>query len=235
MVKYAEDKRVKLMRKKGTKKPKVFRHYIKVLKKLYQANSGQDQGKIENKSSEEVPSLKHAHDREKEKAKEKEGLPKKPIEKGPLKRKSGKNKANKPLSKKAKRDKSHEQLGRDDKSPQKNTGNGKEKNKSSKQNAAKNTPSKAKKRALTDKHSKAVVQKAHVFDVELSDSSNSEENDPTYEYKEVNHDERWREGKEDATIHQTVKAAPKRNKSSLKSEGGQGIEGKECNLMLALI
>jgi len=35
MVKHVEDKRVKLMRKKGTKKPKVFRYYIKLLKKLY--------------------------------------------------------------------------------------------------------------------------------------------------------------------------------------------------------
>ncbi|KAJ8433812.1 LOW QUALITY PROTEIN: hypothetical protein Cgig2_017882 [Carnegiea gigantea] len=42
IVKYVEDKKVKLMQEKGGKKPKVFRHYIKEMKKLCEANRGED-------------------------------------------------------------------------------------------------------------------------------------------------------------------------------------------------
>jgi len=38
-----EDKRIKLMREKGGEKPKVFRHYIKLTKKMCQADQGKDQ------------------------------------------------------------------------------------------------------------------------------------------------------------------------------------------------
>jgi len=57
------------------------------------------------------------------------------------------------------------------------------------------------------RHSKAVVEKVHVLDKELSDSFNSEKNDSTYECEEANHNEDHAEGKEEATIHQSVKAA----------------------------
>jgi len=62
---------------------------------------------------------------------------------------------------------------------------------------------------------KAVVQKGHVSNVELSNSSDSEENDPTYEYEEISHENDQIEAKEEVAIHKTVKAAPKRNKPSL--------------------
>ena len=78
-------------------------------------------GKIKNKKSEEVPSLEHAHGKKKENTKENEGLPKKPTEKGPLKRKSCKNNIDKPLCKKAKRKKSSKQLRKGDKSVDKST------------------------------------------------------------------------------------------------------------------
>jgi len=42
MAKYVvEEKRMKLMQDKGGQKPKVFRHYIKVMKRLCKANQGQ--------------------------------------------------------------------------------------------------------------------------------------------------------------------------------------------------
>ncbi|KAJ8439652.1 hypothetical protein Cgig2_021664 [Carnegiea gigantea] len=63
--------------------------------------------------------------------------------------------------------------------------------------------------------SKAAVQKGHVSDVELSYSSDSEENDPTYECEEVDHDDELIEAKEEVVIHETVKPAQKRNKQSL--------------------
>jgi len=43
MWKYVEEKRQKLIREKGSKKPKVFRHYIKVMKKLCEANRVEEQ------------------------------------------------------------------------------------------------------------------------------------------------------------------------------------------------
>ncbi|KAJ8426105.1 hypothetical protein Cgig2_001273 [Carnegiea gigantea] len=43
MAKYVDNKRVKLMREKGSMKPNVFRHYIKVMKKLCQASGGEEQ------------------------------------------------------------------------------------------------------------------------------------------------------------------------------------------------
>ncbi|KAJ8430653.1 LOW QUALITY PROTEIN: hypothetical protein Cgig2_000644 [Carnegiea gigantea] len=54
--------------------------------------------------------LKYVKDHAHEKEKEKEGLPNKPTEKGPLKRKFGKNNIDKPLTKKAKREKSFEHM-----------------------------------------------------------------------------------------------------------------------------
>ena len=70
------------------------------------------------------------------------------MERGPLKRKSGKNNTDKPLRKKAKKEKSLDHLGKEDKSAQNSGEKVEEKNKSSGQNAAKNAPSKAKKKAL---------------------------------------------------------------------------------------
>ncbi|KAJ8423166.1 hypothetical protein Cgig2_023233 [Carnegiea gigantea] len=90
----------------------------------------------------------------------------------------------------------------------------------------KNAPSKPKKKALTDRHSKAAVEKVHIFDEKLSNSADLEENDQTYECKEVNNDEGMAEGKEEATIHQIIKATRKRNKPSLKYESDHGIEEK---------
>ena len=43
MVEYMEAKQAKLMRVKGSKKPKVFRNYIKVMRKLCEANRGKAQ------------------------------------------------------------------------------------------------------------------------------------------------------------------------------------------------
>ncbi|KAJ8430876.1 LOW QUALITY PROTEIN: hypothetical protein Cgig2_011339 [Carnegiea gigantea] len=194
---------------------RLTKHTLKPKKK-----KTEKKGKVENKSSEE-----HAYDKENEKAKEKDGLPKRPKEKGPLKRKSGKNNIDKPLSKKPKIEKSPEHLGKGDKFVQNSGGKGEEKNTSSEQNAAKNVPSKAKKKALTDRHLKAAVEKLHVFNEELSDGSNLKENDLTYECEEVNHDKDQAEGKEEATIHQSIKVDRKRNKPSLEYEGGQ--EGKD--------
>ncbi|KAJ8433430.1 hypothetical protein Cgig2_024766 [Carnegiea gigantea] len=105
-------------------------------------------------------------------------------EKGPLKRKSGKNNTDKPLTKKTKREKSSEHFGKGDKFAQNSGEKGEEKNDSSKESAAKNALSKATKKALTNRHPKAAVQKVHVFDEELFGSFDSEENDPTYECEE---------------------------------------------------
>ena len=55
--------------------------------------------------------------------------------------------------------------------------------------------------------SNAAVQKGHVSDVECSNRSDLEENDPTYECKEVDHENEQIEAKEDVTIRQAVKAA----------------------------
>ncbi|KAJ8425598.1 hypothetical protein Cgig2_008576 [Carnegiea gigantea] len=89
------------------------------------------------------------------------------MEKGPEKRKSGKNNTDKPLSKNAEKEKSPEELGK-------------------------------RMRCLL----KAAVQKGHVSNMELFNSSDLEENDLTYECKEVDHDDNQREGKEEATIYQ---------------------------------
>jgi len=43
MVEYMEAKQAKLMRVKGSKKPKVFRNYIKVMRKLCEANRAEEQ------------------------------------------------------------------------------------------------------------------------------------------------------------------------------------------------
>lgn len=43
MAQYVEAKQLKLMRAKGSKKPKVFRSYIKVMRKLCEANRGEGQ------------------------------------------------------------------------------------------------------------------------------------------------------------------------------------------------
>jgi len=43
MAKNMEEKRMKLMWDKGGQKPNVFRHYMKVMKKLCKANKGQHQ------------------------------------------------------------------------------------------------------------------------------------------------------------------------------------------------
>ncbi|KAJ8430762.1 hypothetical protein Cgig2_009067 [Carnegiea gigantea] len=63
------------------------------------------------------------------------------------------------------------------------------------------------------------VRKGHVSDVEPSNSSDSEENDPTYECEEVNHENEQIEVKEEVAICQPIKAARKRNKPSLQSKG----------------
>jgi len=55
--------------------------------------------------------------------------------------------------------------------------------------------------------------------VELSNGSNSEENDLTYECEEVYHDDDQIEVKEEVAIHETVKPTQKRNKHSLQSKG----------------
>ncbi|KAJ8445639.1 hypothetical protein Cgig2_018580 [Carnegiea gigantea] len=57
--------------------------------------------------------------------------------------------------------------------------------------------------------SNAAVWKGHVSDVEPSNSSNSEENDPTYECEEA---------KEEVAIHQPIKVARKRNKPLSQSK-----------------
>jgi len=43
MAEYVEAKQAKLMRVKGNKKPKVFRNYIKVMRKLCKANKVEEQ------------------------------------------------------------------------------------------------------------------------------------------------------------------------------------------------
>jgi len=43
MADYVEAKQAKLMRVKGSKQPKVFRNYIKVMRKLCEANKAQEQ------------------------------------------------------------------------------------------------------------------------------------------------------------------------------------------------
>ena len=43
MAEYVEAKQAKLMRVKGSKKPKLFRNYIKVMRKLCEANKAQEQ------------------------------------------------------------------------------------------------------------------------------------------------------------------------------------------------
>ncbi|KAJ8422652.1 hypothetical protein Cgig2_032400 [Carnegiea gigantea] len=43
MGKYVEEKRQKAMREKGSKKPKVFRHHIKMMRELCKANRGKEQ------------------------------------------------------------------------------------------------------------------------------------------------------------------------------------------------
>ncbi|KAJ8433423.1 hypothetical protein Cgig2_024759 [Carnegiea gigantea] len=111
-------------------------------------------GKIENKSIEAVPFLEHANEKENEKETAKEGLPNKSTEKGPLKRKSGKNIIDKPLTKKVKRENSPKHLGKGDKSAQDSGQKGKKKDKSSDENAAKNAPSKPEKKELTYRHLK---------------------------------------------------------------------------------
>ncbi|KAJ8426240.1 hypothetical protein Cgig2_018525 [Carnegiea gigantea] len=60
--------------------------------------------------------------------------------------------------------------------------------------------------------SKAAVVKGDVSDTKLSNSLDSEENDPAYEYKEVNHDDDQIEAEEKVAIHETVKPACKKNK-----------------------
>ncbi|KAJ8422276.1 LOW QUALITY PROTEIN: hypothetical protein Cgig2_009278 [Carnegiea gigantea] len=71
-------------------------------------------GKTESKNNEELTSKKHAHDKEMEKAKEREGLPKKPVDKVVEKKKPGKDHAYKPLRKKAKRGKFPQELEKGD-------------------------------------------------------------------------------------------------------------------------
>jgi len=51
------------------------------------------------------------------------------------------------------------------------------------------------------------MQKGHISDVEPSNSSDSEENDLTYECEEVNHENYQIEVKEKVIIRQPVKAA----------------------------
>jgi len=55
--------------------------------------------------------------------------------------------------------------------------------------------------------------------MELSNSSNSGENYPTYECKEVDPDNDQPKVKEEVAIRETVKATRKRNKPSLHSKG----------------
>ncbi|KAJ8423413.1 LOW QUALITY PROTEIN: hypothetical protein Cgig2_020950 [Carnegiea gigantea] len=52
--------------------------------------------------------------------------------------------------------------------------------------------------------SNVVVRKGHVSDVEPSYSSDSEENNPTYEHEEVDHENDQREAKEEVTIHEPI-------------------------------
>ncbi|KAJ8432172.1 hypothetical protein Cgig2_029013 [Carnegiea gigantea] len=67
--------------------------------------------------------------------------------------------------------------------------------------------------------SKVALQKVHVSNVEFSYNSDSEENDPTYECKEANHNDGQIEAKEKVAIHKSVKPARKKNKHSLQSKG----------------
>ncbi|KAJ8420268.1 hypothetical protein Cgig2_004593 [Carnegiea gigantea] len=67
--------------------------------------------------------------------------------------------------------------------------------------------------------SEVAVQKGHLSDIELSNSSNSKENHLTYECEEVDHDNDQIKAKEEVAIHEIVKAAQKRSKPSLQSKG----------------
>ncbi|KAJ8423851.1 hypothetical protein Cgig2_024097 [Carnegiea gigantea] len=51
---------------------------------------------------------------------------------------------------------------------------------------------------------------------------------PSYEDEEVDHNDNRKEGEEERMISEFVKAVPKRNKPSLKSEGHQGTEQKDA-------
>ena len=73
---------------------------------------------------------------------------------------------------------------------------------------------------------KLAVQKDHISEVEISYSSNKDENNPTYEEEEVDRDDDQRGKEEETNVAKTVKAVSKRNKPSLKSESDQGIEQK---------
>ncbi|KAJ8419720.1 hypothetical protein Cgig2_020781 [Carnegiea gigantea] len=85
---------------------------------------------------------KHAtHDKQTEKAKEKEELPTQPVDKVAEKRKPSEDPADKPLSKKAKRDKISLESRKDDEPARESVAKGEDNKKSSEQIAAKNIPS----------------------------------------------------------------------------------------------
>jgi len=67
--------------------------------------------------------------------------------------------------------------------------------------------------------SNAAVRKGHVSNVEPSNSSDSEENDPTYEHEKVDNENEQIEVKEEVVIRRHVKAAQKKNKPLLQSKG----------------
>ncbi|KAJ8433422.1 hypothetical protein Cgig2_024758 [Carnegiea gigantea] len=69
-------------------------------------------------------------------------------------------------------------------------------------------------RALT----KPPVQKGHISEVEISDSSNAKEKNSSHEDEEVDHNDNRKDGDEERTIPKAVKDVPKRNKPLLKSE-----------------
>ncbi|KAJ8421309.1 hypothetical protein Cgig2_017155 [Carnegiea gigantea] len=58
----------------------------------------------------------------------------------------------------------------------------------------------------------------------------SKENDLTHECEEITCDEDQVKRKEEATIHQIVKVARKRNKPLLRSDDGQGVKGKHVQV-----
>jgi len=72
--------------------------------------------------------------------------------------------------------------------------------------------------------SKAAVVKGHVSDMELSNNSDSEENDMTNEFREVDHEYDQVEVQEEVAIHETLKLARKRNKRSLQSKSNDASE-----------
>ncbi|KAJ8420796.1 LOW QUALITY PROTEIN: hypothetical protein Cgig2_016839 [Carnegiea gigantea] len=191
--------------------------------------------KIESKNNEELTSKKHTHDKQTEKAKEKEGLPNKSVAEVAEKRKPGKDHADKRLSKKAKREKFPLDLGKDGEPARKSAAKGEENKQSN--TAAKNTPSKdegcqksPKKPEDREKH----IQKAPTK-LEKKEKGEKEEETKKHKLKEkplpngqsermrqlskVDHDDDQIEAKEEVVIHKTVKPTRKRNKRSLQSKG----------------